>query len=419
MEVNADFFQPRTVICDSREGIQAQEFPLFNYCIVWLWKIFGVHNWCFRLFNLLIASIGLYYFSKIGQRLLGERGALYATAIMGISVAFMYSRKAMPDVFAVSLVIMGVSAAWKYLETRKATFLGVFLVLTALGLLCKMPAACVLGLLTAPMLDPQKSRASKIWVAGTGMAALAIMGAWYFIWVPWAEKTYEFPLFYPTRLAEGWQQLVAMQEDTLSRFYPIALTSRLAFVCCVIGLIAMFVKKNWPLVSTWLVSSALIFALMLKAGAVFAGHVYYIIPYVPVMSLLAGYGLKTAIRWEHVGLVAMVAIIVEGIYWHRPDFFIPWENRKFLKLEAITDQYVPKNARVMTVYLSGSPVMMYAAHRRGWTVNPPPRDTSWLNSEATVGLHYAIVERIKWHGSLPYPLLFEDNDFQIYKIKKD
>lgn len=33
LEWDTHFFHPRTVICDSRGGIQAQEFPLFNYCI--------------------------------------------------------------------------------------------------------------------------------------------------------------------------------------------------------------------------------------------------------------------------------------------------------------------------------------------------------------------------------------------------
>src|SRR6185503_6578718 len=107
---------PRTIICDSREGILAQEFPLYNYSIAILWKIFGQQNWCFRLFNLIIASIGLYYFSKISKRFMDDKGALFSTVIFGVSVAFMYARKAMPDVFAVSLVIIGVEFGWKYLE---------------------------------------------------------------------------------------------------------------------------------------------------------------------------------------------------------------------------------------------------------------------------------------------------------------
>jgi hypothetical protein len=32
-EVENNFFHPRTIVCDSRGGIFAQEFPLFNYSI--------------------------------------------------------------------------------------------------------------------------------------------------------------------------------------------------------------------------------------------------------------------------------------------------------------------------------------------------------------------------------------------------
>ena len=80
---------------------------------------------------------------------------------------------------------------------------------------------------------------------------------------------------------------------------------------------------------------------------------------------------------------------------------------------------MPKNTKILVNDHSGSPLMMYFAHRRGWAVDDRMKDSTWVNGESTVGLHYVIIERTKWHDSLPYPKLIEDNDFQIYKIKKD
>lgn len=419
MEVDDNFFHPRTVICDSRGGIQAQEFPLLNYCIAVLWKIFGVHNWCFRLFSLVVASLGLFAFSKIVRRLTEERTALFATVVFGVSIAFTYSRKAMPDVFAVSLVLMGLNWGWRYLEEKKAWQLILFFLFSALGLLCKMPAACVMGLIAAPVIMGKSDSSSRLRLIIAGASATAVMGIWYFVWVPWAEETYRFPLFFPTGIAEGWQQLVDMKVHTIERFYPIALTSKIAFGFCLVGLSAMIWKKNKPLLLTFGTSSALIFGLMLKAGGTFSGHVYYIIPYVPVMSLLAGYGLSSVIRSWLVQILILTAIATEAIYFHKDDFFIPWKDQKFLKLEKITDQYVPKDARILVNDHGGSPVMMYFAHRRGWTVTDRMKDTAWVNGEETVGLHYIIIDRARWKDSLPYPKLYEDNEFQIYKIKKD
>ncbi|MEZ4965222.1 MAG: glycosyltransferase family 39 protein [Saprospiraceae bacterium] len=420
LEWDANFFHPRTVICDSRGGIQAQEFPLFNYCIFLLWKVFGTHNWCFRLFNLIVASMGLFAFHRIVRRMTGdERTGFYASVIFGVSVAFMYARKAMPDVFAVSLVLMGVSWGWRYLEEKKNRQLALFFVLSALGLLCKMPAACVLAFMAPPVFDAGKDMRQRLGIVVAGSLAVATMAAWYFVWVPWAEETYRFPLFYPTSLAEGWQQLVTMADDTLSRFYPIALTSKIAFLFCLTGLVIMFWKKAWPLVISFACSTALLFALMLKAGGTFSGHVYYVIPYVPTMALLAGYGLRNAIGSQNVQLLVLIAIATEAIWIHKSDFFIPWQDKKMLKLEKITDSVVPRDSRVLVNGKSGSPTMMYFTHRLGWTVDDRMKDTAWLNGETTVGLHYAIIDRSRWQDSLPYLMLYEDNEFRIFKIKKD
>jgi len=107
--------------------------------------MFGQENWCFRLFNLLVASVGLYYFDKIARRLTDTRSAWAATVIFGVSIAFMYARKGMPDVFAVSLALMGVHFGWQYIEDKKMRSWLLFVLFTAVGLLCKMPASCVLG----------------------------------------------------------------------------------------------------------------------------------------------------------------------------------------------------------------------------------------------------------------------------------
>jgi 4-amino-4-deoxy-L-arabinose transferase-like glycosyltransferase len=416
LEVSPAFFEPRTVICDSREGIQAQEFPFFNYCIALLWKVFGQQNWCYRLFNLLVSSIGLYYFSKIAQRLTNASAALSATVIFGTSVAFMYARKGMPDVFAVSLVLTGVYFGWKYLEEKKTWHLILFFLLSALGMLCKMPAACGMGLLFSPFFSSLYERKYKLRLMATSVLSVGVMAAWYFIWVPWASKTYEFPLFYPTTLAEGFQQLVAMKDDTLSRFYPIALTSKLAFLCCLAGLGWMLWTRNRPLIQTFLASSVLIAALMLKAGGTFSGHVYYIIPFVPMMSLLAGYGLTGIIRNRWIQLAVTAVIAVEAFYYHKPDFFMPWQDHKFEKLEKVVDQFVPKNDRILVNNLDGCPTMMYFAHRRGWTVTDRMKDSTWVADESrTSGMRYMVIERARWNDSLPFPRLYEDEEFQIYK----
>ncbi|MBL7829358.1 MAG: glycosyltransferase family 39 protein [Saprospiraceae bacterium] len=419
-EVSPAFFEPRTVICDSRQGIIAQEFPFFNYCITILWKIFGTYDWVFRVFNLLVASFGLYFFSSLAKRFIGTPGNVFATIIFGVSVAFMYARKAMPDVFAVSLVIIGVEFGWRYMQSGKSKELALFLLFSGLGMLSKMPATLTMALLL-PLVFRKDTlpRTKTLLITAAGIAAAAMV-TWYFVWVPWAEKTKGFPLFYPTSFSDGWKQLVEMKNDTISRFYPIALTSRVSFLFFLAGLVWMFRTKHKTLIWTFTASTVLLVLYMLKSGGTFAGHVYYIMPFVPMMSLLAGYGISELVKNQWLQLACIALITVEANVEHKADFFIPWQEEKFLKLERIVDQHIPKDARILVNNREGSPIMMYFAHRRGWTVTDRMKDSSWVAGESTVGLHYMVIERSRWKGdSLPWPQLYQDNEFQIYKTKKD
>lgn len=63
--------------------------------------------------------------------------------------------------------------------------------------------------------------------------------------------------------------------------------------------------------------------------------------------------------------------------------------------------------------------MLYAAHRRGWTVTDRMKDSAWVAGEATVGMNYLVIDRSLWQDTLPFSKLYEDNEFQVYKTKKD
>lgn len=47
------------------------------------------------------------------------------------------------------------------------------------------------------------------------------------------------------------------------------------------------------------------------------------------------------------------------------------------------------------------------------------KDSSWVAGESTVGMDYLVLERSRWKDTLPWPKLYEDNEFQIYQTKKN
>lgn len=420
LEWDANIFQPRTILCDSRPGFEVMEFPVLNYAIFLMWKIFGEYNWCFRLLNLILASFGLWHFYKIARRVTNDRAALASTVLFGTSIAYIYARKAMPDVFSLSLVLIGVNMGWEYLERGKTWRLVAFTVATALGLLSKIPAAAALVFLVLPYFDRTFEWKRKIRLTIGGAIAFAAMSAWYFVWIPWAEVEYHHGWFFRLGLERAWYELfIKFWDYTKERFFPIALQSRWAYLFLVSGLLLMIKEKQYTLLLNWFLYSAVFLCFMLQVGQTFSGHEYYVIPYVPIMALITGYGLSAMIsnKWLYIAVLALLA--GDAIHKKKEDFFIPYPEQKFLKLEQITDSVVPRDAMVVVRGREPDPSMLYFAHRRGWSEGDRVRDPNWLNGEATVGLHYAIIDRTKLPDSIPYPMLFEDNEFRIFKIKKD
>ena len=419
LEVDSNFLEPKTVICDSREGILAQEFPILNYIIFLLWKLFGINNWTFRIFNLSVASFGLYYFYRLVSRLFDKYVGFASTIVFGVSVAFMYARKAMPDVFAVSLCIIGIEYGYRYLERKTLKNILLFTFFLSLGLLSKMPAAVILpfGLFLFSFRKDQ-IRSNIVLLIG-GSTALTFMILWYFVWVKWAEDAYHFPLFYPTTLKEGYAQLLAMKADFILRFYPIALTGNISFFSCILGLLAAIYIKNTKILAIFGLSILILVFFMLKTGGVFAGHTYYIIPFVPAMSLLAGYGIALLKKYQWFFYTFLLLLSTEAIVKHKSDFFIPSEDKKYLRLVEISDKCIPAKSRILVNGGNGQPRMMYFANRRGWTVDDRMKDTSWVNGESTVGLHYMIIDKSKWQDSISYKVLYDDPDYRVYKVIND
>lgn len=64
-ENNSNIFYPQIDIAGEKSGITGMEFPLLNYTIYLISKIFDYQHWYGRLINLILSSIGIYYFYKL------------------------------------------------------------------------------------------------------------------------------------------------------------------------------------------------------------------------------------------------------------------------------------------------------------------------------------------------------------------
>ncbi len=416
-----EIFLPRVDFAGDKSGITGMEFPLLNYLIYLVSLVAGFDHWYGRIINLIISSLGIYFFNLLVRKALGERIAFFSTLVLLSSIWFNYSRKIMPDTFSMSLVFMGLYAGIRYLERGKWLRLAASGILITLGILSKLPSLCVMPVILLPLLD-QTFPARRRWSMAALLAmAASLVAGWYFYWVPYLVKQYGFWHFYMgNSFTRGWNEILDNLPDTAKNFYFSSLYSYLGFIAFLTGICLAFIRKEKTVTHVFLLLTAVFIVFIIKAGYNFPHHNYYIIPYVPVMAMVTGYLISLVDRqWMRSTLAAV--IMLEGIINQQHDFRIKPENRYLLELETWADS-VSRRDDLIVINGGISPVDIYFTHRKGWTCqNEDLFNGKALEEMTAKGCRYFFLDRNRVEGDvpeIPYRIIFENKDLRVYDLRK-
>ncbi len=418
VEEGANLFYPKIDLAGENSGIIASEFPLFNYLIYIISNIFNYSHWIGRLINLLISSLGMFYFFKLIKGVVNHRTAFNATIVLAASIWFAHSRKIMPDTFSVSLVIIGLCHAFVYIKKGSKWALILFFFFCTLGALSKIPALSLISVLAVLVFIKEVDLRKKIAIFSTGAMSLLIVCLWYFYWVPFLLKSYGYQLFFPKTMTEGIREIIPQFSELLEKFYFSSLNSFIALVCCLIGLYLILRSGQRFLILGLGIITSVFIVFIIKTGAVFPLHSYYIIPFTPIMALLAGYAIsEIPIKLQY---LLLVSILVEGIANQQHDFFTNEDQLYKLELEAIAKNVIP--AKDLVVINGGpSPQNMYFSHRKGWTENNETiLRPNYLDSVINLGAKFLIVDEsygdLKFHQN---EIVFKNTSYSIYRLKNN
>ncbi len=414
-EDGLDLFHPKIDMAGNDSGIIGSEFPFFNFGIYLIAKLFGYAHWYGRLINLLVSSLGIWYFYKLIRKLFNERVAFNSSILLLVSIWFAFSRKTMPDTFSVSLSIIGLYFLVEYFENGIPAKLLLYGLFCLMGFLCKLPAIYLLGLLIVPFVIQGISRNRFIYASVVTIAIVFITYLWYFYHVPEIIANNGFRLFSPRSFSEGANEIAGLLPELSEKFYFSALCSYVAFGCVLWGIAILFKSRNVPVI-TGIISISLIFLLfIIKTGSVFPLHNYYIIPFVPVMAFIAGYGISSMPgNWR---IILLVLIAVEGIANQQHDFFIKDSEKYKLNLESIMNNHVGKNDLIV---INGdlSPQQMYLSHRKGWIIFSDQLSTNaFVDSLSREGAKYLVVDKHKFTGSYKGMIIFSDADYDVFSLQ--
>ena len=406
---------PTIDMAGNKTGIIGSEFPLFQQLIAGMNGLFGYEHWYGRLIALITSTIASWCFYKTIELIWNKRTAWFSTVIFVCSLWFSFSRKTMPDTFAVSLVLIGIYGFAQYIVNRKATFLLLGFIGITLGGLSKIPAVYLFILVIPFFLNRRIAFSTRITVsAAVGLASLLI-GGWYFIWVPHLVETYGFQLYFPKGIREGLEEIKPLWGDFWQQFYFGALRSYIALFPVLLGILWLFNRHNRRYASYFILSFLVFLLFAIKTGTVFPTHNYYVLPFVPVLAVLGGLGLQRLDNRAAIPLIILIGI--EGIGNQFSDFRVKDVVKYRVHLEENLDKLLPRKEKIVLA-MGPNPEWMYWFHRKGWSVEPASlQDRTATQQLIHEGAHYLVIDTLADQTVYPYMVFKSGNGLVVYDLR--
>jgi hypothetical protein len=411
-----DFMHPRTDMAGEKSGIFGAEFPLYNLICGLFNTLFGYSHAHGRIISLIFSSLAVWCFYLTLTYFESEQTAFSAAIILSVSIWFSFSRKIMPDVFSVSLMLIAVYWMHKYIRSHNSLLLILAGILASLAMLSKLPSILFMVLLIIPIAHNSISRKQKAYIICIALIAIAMPALWYFRHVPYLVKTYGFELYFPKSLSEGFQEVTLHLPELWEKFYFSALHSWLAFGFFLMGTFVLFKNKEGVPIGVFISFLGVLGLFILKTGAVFPLHNYYIIPFVPVMAWLCAKGLgmlpKKAI------IICLVLISAESILNQQHDFFIKDPEWHKMRLEPIAALHTDRHD--LWVMSGGpSPQHLYFADRRGWPASAQQyTDQAYMQDKIKKGARFFMLEIKDVNDFIfPWKVVYADKDWRLYDLR--
>lgn len=422
VEVDDNILYPRIDDNQGKTGIIGMEFPSMNYLYFGIAKLFGYTHWYGRLINLVVSSLGLLFFYKL-ILLAGfkDKVAFASTLFLGASIWFMYSRKMMPDTYCISIMFIGLFYGLKYMTINRFYQLLLFAVLCALAVLSKIPAGIYFILLIPYMLNKRIASKQRIMLTLATIPTLVLTYLWYFKWNYMLSSKYGNWYNSGKSIHAGFLEIAGHLDKVFENFFINSFLSYTTLAVFAAGFVMMFVKQEKKLIVIFTLMLFIFLLYIFKSGFFFYHHSYYIIPFVPVMALVAGYGISL-LRSKWLYSIVLTAGVVEGIANQQHDLFVKPTEQYKMSIEQIMDK-VSSKEDLIVMNSNGNPQLIYLAHRKGWNcTNEQLSDSVFLNTIIAQGCRFIVIDKhvapnLK-SSVLSSNQVFENPDFLIFKTDK-
>jgi hypothetical protein len=380
-EGSLNILNPRINQIDLGTTVHRMEFPLMQWCIAIVDRIFGYSIFITRLMMFLIGILAMAGAGFFAKNIFSHKyaPAIFIWAFTFSPLFYYYTLNPLPDVAALGLTLWGCGfffSWWKTEIKRHLVFTGI---LFALGALLKLPFIIYFILIPLAVFF-RRNRGTK-YISGSlarGMTWIIFPLAWYSWVIPqWTNNPVVSGILdADNKQVQGllnylWGNFSSTLPEILINYAAVPL---FLAGCWFIGKNKLFREKTFVLVCTLslLILAYFIFELNLIA----VNHDYYLFPFLPMIFLIVTYGATQLLKVKPGNYFVIFCL------WACPfaaylrmdnrwDIQKPGFNKELLFQAENLKKIIPENDSIITIGDQSANIWFYYLDRKGWSYNEP------------------------------------------------
>jgi len=417
------------------DGLFRMEFPLMQWLVAGLYKIFGKHLFITRIFMFIVGIVTVAGMYKMLLAIFQNNTlALIGAWAFNFSPGFYYyTINPLPDNFALCCSIWGIALFFQWHRNNKSYLLGLSGFMLSIGALCKLPFILYFIVpITYFLIQIYNHKHSKA-------LAFSILYEFIFILLPISWYAYVIPQWGGNGIVSGVLDnkisfvtvLDYMQHNLISTLPELLLNygSVFFFVAGFYFLIKNKVLRN-PLFPVFLAWSAGILAyFFFEINMIAKIHDYYLFPFFPLLFILVSYGafymLQAEKKYIRYFVVILLLILPATAYLRMQNRWNPGSpglNKDLLIYKDELRNAVPKNALCIAGNDETHFVFLYYIDKKGWGFTNDDLNFKSLQEMIDSGAEYLYsdsrnIDTIMQIKKAFDRLILEKGSIKIFKLK--
>lgn len=434
-----DIFHPQVNNLDNGSGITGMEFPFVNFVVAIFYKLFGVHEWIYRLLVLSIFSIGLVALIEVAFYFLQSYWLSFLVGLLfgAMPLFSFYAANFLPDIVSLSFFFISWVYLINYFQNRGVGFQWWTLFFTLAALIKITILIYIPVLFFCLLLDDEFKKHIKKFIYSVSLSTLIVIG-WYY-YASWLSKSTgsEIFLLQISPLKDFSQFLDVYDEIKLiwiTRLFGPYLTLLLYFS----PIIFVFIKKiNFQLriigITVFLVESAFLFLMWNQLRH----HDYYTIT-LSVVFFISLLSIISLLKKYKIHNLILITLVFSGLIWQtgRSILYLKeaYNKEGWIYGNVYTDLYfhIEEDLRIMGINSTDRVITMIdnSPNISLYLINQPGVNLSYRNTQSNLvsyinsgNFKYLLVDPLTSSNkdssllsNLPLEFLNEVNSIKVFKI---